>query len=261
MDLIPVWIFYIAAGVVGLEMGGLASIFIQRWIDEQPVCKPGRSQCPSCNHALSWRDTIPVLGYVLLRGRCRYCETPIGSQYLLVELSCLAWALATAHSFGLSTAWAVYLVLGVMLIAGSFIDFETFLLPDRITLGGTALALGASFFLVEGPPIRDALLGAGVGGGLFWLAQQGYRLVRKEEGLGTGDVKLMCMIGAMTGFTGLPFTIMAAALTGGVGSVIYMLKPSGKGMQTRIPFGPFLSLGCMVSLLYGQAITRWLSSL
>lgn len=154
MDVVPLWIFYCAAGVIGLELGGLASIFIQRWIDELPICKPGRSRCPSCEQKLSWRDTIPVVSYFLLRGRCRYCGASIGSQYVLVEISCMAWSLAVAYGFGLSAEWATYLILGTMLIAGSFIDFETFLLPDRITLGGTALALAASFFLPKARPFR-----------------------------------------------------------------------------------------------------------
>jgi len=256
MDTIPIWVFFIAAAVVGLELGGLASIFIQRWIDELPILKPGRSMCPSCEHKLSWRDTIPVLSYLMLRGRCRYCGESIGGQYMLVEMSCMAWSLAVAHHFGLSLEWGVYLVLGCMLIVGSFIDFETFLLPDRVTIGGAVLALAASFVLVEGPGWQDAVLGSLVGGGLFWVLQQGYRLWRKDEGLGTGDVKLMCMIGAMTGFSGLPFTILAGAITGAVGSVAYMLR-SGEGMKTRIPFGPFLSLGCMLYVLYGQEIMCW----
>ncbi|MDC0335667.1 prepilin peptidase, partial [Pseudodesulfovibrio sp.] len=214
---VPTWLFYIIAAVVGLELGGLASIFIQRWIDEKPILKPGRSRCPSCEHHLSWRDTIPVLSYFLLGGRCRHCDTSIGGQYMLVEISCLAWALALAHHFGPTLSWGVHVVLGCLLIAGSFIDFETFLLPNRITLGGAVLALAASFFLPE-PGWQDALLGAVAGGVFFWVLQQGYRLWRKEEGLGTGDVKLMYMIGAMTGLTGLPLTILAAAVTSAAAS-------------------------------------------
>ncbi|BDQ35078.1 prepilin peptidase [Pseudodesulfovibrio portus] len=257
MDAIPLWAFYFAAGVIGLELGGLSTIFIQRWIDEQPILRPGRSRCPSCEKKLGWLDTIPVLGFILLKGRCRHCGASIGPQYLLVELSCLAWALATAHKFGMSPEWAVYLVLGTMLIAGSFIDFETFLLPDRITLGGTGLALAAGFVLDKGPTWQDACLGAVLGAGLFWLLQQLYRLWRKEEGLGTGDVKLMAMIGAMVGLHGLPLTILVSAVTGAGGAVYYMIRPGEGGIRGRVPYGPFLSLGCMLYLLYGREIMRW----
>ena len=260
MDNIPQWAFFFAAAVIGLESGGLVSIFIHRWIDELPIISPGRSMCPSCKHRLDWRDTIPILSYFLLKGRCRHCGEAIGGQYMLVEISCLAWSLAAAHKFGPSLEWVVYLVLGCMLIAGSFIDFETFLLPNRVTIGGAVLALAASLVLAEGPRWQDAVLGALVGGGLFWLLQQGYRLWRRDEGLGTGDVKLMCMIGAMTGFSGLPFTILAGAVTGALGSMVYMLKPSGQGFKTRIPFGPFLSLGCMIYILYGERLIHWLNA-
>ncbi|MBG0791724.1 MAG: prepilin peptidase [Desulfovibrionaceae bacterium] len=260
MDAIPQWAFYLAAAVFGLELGGVSTIFIQRWIDEQPILRPGRSRCPACGKRLGWLDTIPLLGFILLKGRCRHCGSPIGAQYLLVELSCLAWSLAAAHRFGMSPEWVLYLALGTLLVAGSFIDFETFLLPDRITLGGAGLALAASFVLEDTPTWQDACLGALAGAGLFLLLQQIYRLWRKVEGLGTGDVKLMAMIGAMTGLAGLPLTILVASLTGALGSVFYMVRPGKGGLRGRVPYGPFLSLGCMLYLLYGREIMRWWSS-
>ncbi|QGY40507.1 prepilin peptidase [Pseudodesulfovibrio cashew] len=256
MEYVPLWAFYLGAAVLGLELGGLATIFVQRWMAESPILRPGRSRCPVCGEKLGWRDTIPLLSYFLLRGRCRHCDTAIGLQYPLVEVACLAWSLALAHVDGMTLAWGVHLVLGCMLIAGSIIDFETFLLPNRITLGGAALALAACFVL-DKPGWQNGVLGAVAGGGFFWVLQQGYRLWRKDEGLGTGDVKLMLMIGAMTGLTGLPLTVLAAAVTSAVGSVIFMLRPEGRGLKTRIPFGPFLSLGCMLYILYGEPVMRW----
>lgn len=257
METIPNWMFYLMAAVAGLELGGLATIFIQRWIDEKPILKPWRSACPSCEEKLDWRDTIPILGYLLLKGRCRHCEVPIGGQYMLVEISCLAWSLALAHLFGFSLDWAIYLVLGVILIAGSFIDFETFLLPNRVTIGGAALALAASFVL-DSPGWQNGVLGSLAGGVFFLVLQQTYRLLRREEGVGTGDVKLMFMIGAMVGLKGLPLTVLIAALTSAVGSVFFVLRSGSEGMKTRIPFGPFLSLGCLLYVLYGRQIGAWL---
>jgi len=256
MDMIPLWAFYIGAAVLGLELGGLATIFIQRWIDEVPILKPGRSRCPSCEARLGWMDTIPVLSYLFLKGRCRYCETRIGPQYLMVEASCFAWSLALAHLYGPSLAWGIYLILGCMLIAGSFIDFETMLLPDRITLGGSAIALAACFVLDQ-PGWQDGVLGAVTGGGLFWVLHLAYRLLRGGEGLGLGDVKLMIMIGAMVGFSGLPLTILGASATSAVGVFVFLLRPGNEGKKTLIPFGPFLSLGCMIYILYGEQILRW----
>jgi len=260
MDVFPLWAFYFGAAVLGLELGGLSTIFIQRWIDELPILKPWRSRCPACETELRLLDTIPLLSYLLLKGHCRHCDARIGGQYMVVEISCLAWALASAHHFGLTVDWAVYLVLGVMLITGSFIDFETFLLPNRITLGGAAIALVACFFLEE-PGWQDGILGAVVGAGLFWVLQQGYRLWRNKEGMGTGDVKLMLCIGAMVGFSGLPFTILTASVASVVGMIVFMMRDDGEGLKTRIPFGPFLSLGCMLYLLYGEQAMRWYMAL
>ena len=256
MDAIPTWLFYLIAGVAGLELGGLSTIFIQRWIDEKPILRPGKSTCPSCDCKLSLVDTIPLLSYLLLRGQCRHCEASIGPQYMLVEISSLAWSLAIAHHFGPSWAWGVYLILGVMLIAGSFIDFETFLLPNRITLGGAGIAIAASFFLTH-PGWEQAILGAAAGGGFFWLIQHAYRFIRGEEGLGSGDVKLMLMLGAMVGLKGLPLTILIASGTSAIGVFFYVFRSEDGDSKTRIPFGPFLSLGGMLYVLYGEWIMQW----
>ncbi|WP_243544239.1 prepilin peptidase [Pseudodesulfovibrio tunisiensis] len=253
---IPQWIFLVAAAVAGLELGGIATVFIHRWIAEQPIFRPFGSTCPYCENRLEWRDTIPLISYLLLRGRCRHCNMPIGPRYVLTELACCALSVALAHQFGPTLSWLVYLVFGVMLASASFIDFETFLLPDRITLGGTALALGAGFVLPR-PGWEQAVLGALVGAGMFWILQQGYKLLRGQDGLGTGDVKLMGFIGAIVGVQGLPFTILAGGIAGLAGSLAYMVRPGAKGVQTRVPFGPFLSLGCLLYLLLGPSITLW----
>ncbi|NDV19394.1 prepilin peptidase [Pseudodesulfovibrio sp. JC047] len=257
MDVIPHWFFFVAAGILGLELGGIASIFIQRWIDEVPILKPGRSRCPSCLHKLGLTETIPLVSFLWLKGRCRHCNAAIGAQYLLVELACMAWSIAVAYRFGLSPEWGVYLVLGVMLIVGSLIDIETFLLPDRVTLGGTCLALVASFFLENGVDWQRAFLGAAMGAGLFWVLQQGYRLMRGQEGLGTGDIKLMAMIGAMVGVGGLPLTLFVGSFTGAIASLFYTFSSGKDGIHGKVPYGPFLSLGCMVTVLYGSDIMAW----
>ncbi len=255
MDLIPNWIFYLMAAVLGLELGGFATIFIQRWIDEKPILKPGRSRCPSCEEQLDLRDTIPLLSYFLVGGRCRHCDAPIGSQYMLVEISCMAWSLALAYHHGLTPEYGVHLILGVMLIAGSFIDFETFLLPDRITIGGTAIALGSSFFM-ESPGWQDAFLGAVAGGLSFWLIERYYTL-RNRFGVGLGDVKLMCLIGALVGLSGLPLTIVLIAAASYVPLCIMAFRHGWAVFTKKLPYGPFISLGGMLYILYGEQIMQW----
>lgn len=256
MDTVPTWLFYIIAAVAGLELGGLATIFIHRWIDEKPILRPGSSTCPACDCKLGWLDTIPVISFFLLKGQCRHCEASIGPQYMLVELSCFAWSMAIAHHFGFGWLWAAYLVLGIMLVAGSFIDFETMLLPNRITLLGAAAALGTAF-IPGGLGWQQAVLGAAAGGGFFWVVQHGYRLMRGEEGLGSGDVKLMLMVGAMVGLKGLPLTVLIASGTSAVGCAIIVFRAQKDRKHLRIPFGPFLSLGAMLYVLYGEALLLW----
>ena len=135
---------------------------------------------------------------------------------------------------------------------GSFIDLDSFILPDIITLPGGVLALAASFIL----PIswQDALLGAILGSGSFWVLQKGYKLLKGIDGLGTGDVKLMFMLGALLGWQGLPAMVFITALTGLMASLYYLKKDKSKGTQTRIPFGPFLSLGTVICILAGDVV-------
>ena len=252
---IPMWLFLCGAAVAGLVLGGLSTVFIHRWIVERPILDPIHCFCPTCEHPLSLADSLPLIGFILCRGRCRHCGASIGLRYPLVELVSMVWALALALHYGPTPSFAAYLVLGQMLMTGSFIDFETYLLPNRVTLGGAGLALAASFVLPQ-PGWVQAVLGALAGGGFFWVLQQGYRLWRKEEGLGTGDVKLMFMIGALTGLQGLPFAVLCGALIGLLGSVVYMIR-SGTGLATRIPFGPFLALGGLIYLLVGRDAMAW----
>jgi leader peptidase (prepilin peptidase)/N-methyltransferase len=157
-----------------------------------------------------------------------------------------------ALRFGLGPTWLIMLVLTGLLLVGSFIDLHIFILPDLITLPGAAIALGGSFFFPHG--FVNALVGALAGAGLFLFIQQTYRLIKKIEGLGSGDIKLMLMLGAMTGWQGLPIMIFFSAAAGLAVSLVYLKKGEGQGMKTAIPFGPFLSMGALLYVLWGQEI-------
>lgn len=244
------------AAVLGLVLGSFATACIHRYIAELPLTRPLRSICPACNDQIAWYDTIPLLSFWVLRGRCRRCSSPISLRYPIVEAFTMAWAVALALKLGISGPWAVYMLFGWLFIVGSFIDFELLILPDRITLGGAGLALGVQA-LWGWAAFKAALLGALFGGGFFWVLQQLYRILRREEGLGTGDVKLMLCIGALVGVAGLPFTILVAAVTALSASVVYMRLPGSRGVMTRIPFGPFLCLGAMLQVLVGREVFVW----
>ncbi len=237
--------------ILGLVLGSFYNVCIFRYIAGTSVVRPG-SHCPACGHILSWWENIPVLSYVLLRGQCRSCKASLSLQYPLVEFISGLLSMLLALRFGLGITWFVYLILTGMLLVGSGIDLHLFILPDAITLPGAVIALSGSFFFPQG--FVNSLLGALAGTGLFWLIQQSYRLIKKMEGLGTGDIKLMLMLGAMTGWQGLPVTIFVSAASGLVVSLLYLRKGEGRGMKTAIPFGPFLSLGALFYVLWGPTI-------
>lgn len=244
----------LASLILGLVLGSFYNVCIHRYLTGQSIVLPS-SHCPHCGHRLAWWENIPLFSYILLWGRCRSCKGTISLRYPLVEAVSGLWALLLAIHFGVSWAWLVYMVAGGLLIIMSFIDFEEYILPDIFTLSGAVLAFAGTVFLV-GMPWLDSLLGAIIGAGGFWLLQQGYSLLRRVEGLGTGDIKLMLMLGALVGWQGLPMLIFLSALTALAASLYYMAKNARQGLQTRIPFGPFLSLGAMLQILYGPLLMR-----
>ncbi|THB66287.1 MAG: prepilin peptidase, partial [Desulfovibrio sp.] len=158
--------------------------------------------------------------------------------------------------------WVVYMVCGGILIIASFIDFDSFILPDILTFPGAALALAGSYFFVlpvyGTPTLLESLIGAVVGALIFLILQQLYKKIKGTDGLGTGDIKLMLMLGAMVGWQGLPVAITAAAVIALFASLFYMVRPGAKGTQTMVPFGPFLSLGAMLYILFGSYYWEWL---
>ncbi len=246
--------FPLIALALGLVLGSFYNVCIHRYLTGQSVVLPA-SHCPRCRNALSWWENIPLVSFLLLRGRCRACKEPISWRYPIVEAVSGGWALLLALQFGLGWEWLLYMVVGGVLIIMSFIDFQEFILPDVFTFPGAILAFAGTALMTD-MAWSDSLLGAVIGAGAFWLLQKGYYLVRGVEGLGTGDIKLMLMLGALVGWQGLPMMIFLAAFTALVASLGYMAKNAHQGMQTRIPFGPFLSLGAMLQILYGPVLMR-----
>lgn len=241
--------------LLGLVLGSFYNVCIHRYLTGNSIVWPG-SHCPHCANSLSWWENIPLLSFLLLRGRCRACRAPISWRYPVVEAVSGLWAFLLAWQFGLSTAWLVYMAFGGLLIVASFIDLDSFILPDRLTLPGGLLALLTAPTLL-GLSWSAAVLGAVAGAGSFWLLQQGYKWLRGVEGLGTGDIKLMFLLGGLLGWQGLPLVIFLGAVSGLAISLFYLIRDRSQGMQTAIPFGPFLSLGGMLTILYGPEILRW----
>ena len=253
-------IFATISAVLGLLLGVAYEECVRRYVYESPLWTPPRPACPECGRAHGWRELLPVAGWFVMRGRCAGCGTRLPGRRVALELCSGAWAALLALRFGPSAAWAVYMVFGGALLVASFVDFELFILPDRINLPGIPAAVLCHTFVLGGggwgANLQASLLGAAAGGGAFWVMQRLYRLVRDAEGVGTGDVKLMFLLGALLGVGMLPLMVCIAALSSLAGSLFYIFRGRA-GMQTRIPFGPFLSFGAMACILYGGRLWTW----
>jgi len=217
------------------------------------------SHCPQCKHALSPLDNIPVLSWVALRGRCRYCGTPISAQYPLVELLSAAAALVVVWKYGFSLQSAAGLALSFSLIALSGIDLRTQLLPDNVTLPLLWLGLLLSLTgLFVGPD--QAILGGAIGYLSLWSVYWLFKLATGKEGMGYGDFKLLAALGAWMGPMSLLPIVLISSLVGAVlGSIA--LAIGGKDRSTPIPFGPFLATAGWIQLIWGDTLQRWYTQL
>ena len=253
--LVPPVVFHAGAFILGLCLGSFYNVCVHRYLTGQSVVSPG-SHCPACGHVLSWWENVPVLSYILLRARCRSCKGSIHWRYPAVELLSGVLALLFALKFGPTLQWAAYMVfVGIFLVA-SFIDLEIFILPDVLTWPAAVLALSTPLFLPAS--WLETVLGSLCGAGIFLLLQQAYLRLRGLDALGTGDIKLMLSLGALTGLSRLPLMILLSALSALLAAAVWMRRPDGRGMRTAVPFGPFLCLGAVLTLLWGDMILDWL---
>ena len=244
-------LFELYSLTVGLVIGSYLNVVIHR-LPRRESTVLLFSKCPNCGARILGRDNVPVLSYLLLRGRCRGCRTPISWRYPLVEMLTAGLFVAVFKSFGLTLQGFVAAVFGCLLIALAGIDAEHFILPDAITIPATLAALAVSPWL---PWIRwqDALIGAVAAGGGLWLVAHGWYLLRREEGMGLGDVKMLAMVGAFLGWQGALVTIFVASLVGAIVGVALIAARRGD-LHTRLPFGVFLAGGAMTALFVGPRL-------
>lgn len=240
-------------GVLGLCVGSFLNVCIYRLPRGESLVSPP-SRCPRCGKRLRWFDNIPVLSWVLLRGRCGQCRAPISVQYPLIEIvTALVWLLVAWMT---PPGWllASRLVLATALIVLFMIDFEHQLLPNAITLPG--IVIGVAFSVVAPPGPVDSLIGIGVGGGVLYAIAAGYYLVRKEEGMGMGDVKMLAMVGAFLGWRAVLLTLVLSSFAGAVLGVFIMAWHRGD-LRYALPFGTFLAIASLVAMLAGEQILAW----
>ena len=242
-------ILYLYTLIIGLVVGSFLNVCIWRLPRHESIVLPA-SHCPSCNRPLALYDNIPVLSYLILGGKCRYCKTRISWRYPLVELINGVGYTVLMWRYGLGWPLLIYGVLFSALVVITFIDLDHQIIPDRITLPGMVIGLAAGSFILPNGLIEGAA-GLLLGGGLFYLIA-----VLSRGGMGGGDIKMIAMVGAVLGWKAVLLTIFVGALSGSLVGILLMLL-HGKGRKTPVPFGPFLSLGTVVFLFWGQEIITW----
>ena len=244
----------IIALILGAMVGSFLNVCIFRLPKEESIVIPG-SHCPHCHHPIMFYDNIPLISYLVLRGKCRYCKKSISVQYPLVEGITGISSLCLFLRYGLSWSYLFYFSFVAALIVITVIDLYHQIIPDVISIPGVGVGLLGALIL---PHITffNSLMGILLGGGSLFVIATLYQWLFKREGMGGGDVKLLAMIGAFLGWDAVILTILLSSLIGSItGMVIMVLK--GKGFKYAIPFGPFLSLGAVIALFYKNEIIFW----
>jgi len=276
--------------ITGMATGSFLNVCIARIPEGISIVWPG-SMCPKCRGPIKWRDNIPVASWLALRGRCRSCGEPISPRYAAVELLGGLSAISVFFSFGPSLTGLIYFALISSLIVVAFIDLDHGIIPDVITIPGVFAGLAASFFLPD-MTFFDSVTGALAGWGVLFAVAWSYKKMTGVDGMGGGDIKLLAMIGAFTGWGGALFALFVASMVGTLAGLLVMAAASVKGdsrngddgqadnkkgnnrkadnekaenrnaaaenrMRLSIPFGPFLSIGSIVYLFFGAAVVGW----
>ncbi len=256
--MIPILPVYIVAFIFGACIGSFLNVCIYRIPAGVSIIHPG-SSCPRCQTMIPFYDNIPILGYLVLMGKCRSCHAPIAIRYPAVELLTGLFALACSMVFGPTLQALVTFVFIATLIVVTFIDLDHRIIPDCISLPGIPIFFLAAL-TIPSVTWQDSAIGILAGGGALFSVAWGYQLMTGREGMGGGDIKLLAMIGAMVGWQGVLFTLFAASTIGTVIGILAMIR-SGKGMRLAIPFGPFLAIGAVIYLFFGHPLIVWYANL
>ena len=242
--------------VFGACVGSFLNVCICRLPLNESVVSPP-SHCRACKALLPWHDNLPLLGYLMRRGRCGSCGEQFSIRYFMVELLTGLLAVALTWQFGPSLTTLGYFAFAAALVVITFIDLDHQIIPDVISLPG--VLAGLLFSLLSPLPtltLWTSFIGALVGGGILLAVALGYQLLTGREGMGGGDVKLLAMIGAFLGWRAIPFTIFIASFFGSLVGVTAMIR-SRADSKLALPFGPFLSFGALSYLFIGEQLIAW----
>jgi len=240
--------------ILGLIVGSFSNVCIYRIPRNESIIFPA-SHCPKCRSNISPKDNIPLLSYILLKGRCRNCKSKISIQYPIVEFLTGLIYLIIYLIYGLSVQSLIYIILSSALIIIAFIDLNKQVIPEVISLPGMVIGLILSFFVPYISFINSAL-GVVIGGGIILIIGVAGSAIFKKEAMGGGDVKLAAMIGAFLGWRYIIISLFLGFFLGALAGIILILSKI-KSRDDVVPFGPFIVLGSFITLLWGEKIISW----
>ncbi|MBT8045682.1 MAG: prepilin peptidase [Pontiella sp.] len=262
------WYFTAIVFLFGACWGSFLNVCIYRIPAELSVIKP-RSRCPKCMTDLAWKDNIPIFGWLLLRGKCRYCQIPIPARYPSIELLTAILFTLVWLRFPYDLLLAPYWLLVFGLVLGSMVDIDEMWLPDRCTIGGMIIGPLLSFLIpsmhgaeshLDG--LAQSLIGLAVGFGSLWSVALIGKLMLKKDAMGFGDVKLMGALGAFLGWQSIIFIVFVSSLIGTIVAVAF-IAAGKREWQSKIPFGPYIALAAILWVLGGSALwaayVEWMS--
>ena len=247
---------YIAFFILGSLWGSFSNVCIYRLPNNGNVAK-GRSFCPDCKNKIKWFDNIPFFSYLFLKGKCRECSKPISFQYFIVELLTAISFVVIFHVYGASITTLLLLILSIFFIIIFFIDLKHFIIPNVLTFPLMVIGFLKSFDpnlnQTIFPNYINSLIGGLFGYSIIWLIIFFYKKIRKKEGMGLGDAKLMAVIGFWFGWISIPFTIFISSTIALILVVPSLINQSRK-MSSEIPFGPYIIVGCILYVIFANQI-------
>ena len=241
--------------VLGALWGSFANVCIYRLPLEKRVSS-GRSFCPKCNKIITWKDNVPIISFLFLKGKCRNCNKKISSQYLTVEVISILLFLSIYYLYGISITTLLLMILGLSFLIIFFIDFKHYIIPNVLTFSMMLLGFIKSFvpdLHPMFPNYLNSLIGGIFGYGIIWSIIFFYKQVRKKEGMGLGDAKLLSAIGFWFGWFSIPFVIFLSSIIALL-SVTPSLINKSKKFSSQIPFGPYIILATLIYLIFESNI-------
>ena len=252
--------YYLALFFFGIICGSFANVCIYR-LPENKSIVTGRSSCPNCKKKIIWYDNIPLLSFILLKSKCRFCKKPINSQYFIVELITAISFVSIYYFFGLTLAALLLSILSVFFIIIFFIDLKHFIIPNELTFPLMIIGFFKSFDpnlnQTIFPNYINSLIGGVFGYLIIWLIIFFYKKVRKKEGMGLGDAKLLAVVGFWFGWFSIPFTIFMSSVVALIFVLPSLINKSRK-MSSQIPFGPYIIIAVIFYVSFSNQIKNFL---